>query len=192
MRITGGSFSGHALSAPRGLSTRPTADKVRLALFHTLLPGGGSAEGLQVLDLFAGTGALGLEALSRGAARAVFVESAQPAAQAIAANLRALDLSGRAELLVTRVERALPQLRGPFDWIFADPPYAAGALRPLLDALGAPGCPLLHEGSLVVVEHALLARAPEPVDARHGGLTRVDRRCYGQTALSFYGFTGAP
>lgn len=198
MRIIAGDFKGHGLRAPAGRATRPTADAVREALFNILGP---PPEDARVLDLYAGSGALGLEALSRGAALAVFVEQDPRACQTIGANLRALGLSTgaagpRAQILRAPVERLLSTRRdlvGPFHWIFADPPYADGALPALLDALaGAPG--LLHPAAVVVVEHPRKPARPQdaPQDAHGPGpgqgarLRRTDLRCYGQTALSFY------
>ena len=120
MRVIAGRLGGRKLVAPRGLSTRPTSDRVREALFSAL----GAVTGARVLDLFAGTGALGVEAISRGAARAVFVESARPALAALRENLGALGLAESARVVPQLAERALGAViaEGPFDLIFADPP----------------------------------------------------------------------
>lgn len=171
---------------------------VRQALFNILGP---PDDGMLVLDLFAGTGALGIEALSRGAPWAVFIEHAAAPAQALGRNLHALGLQSRAEVLRLPVVRALPQLlrRGAaFTWIFADPPYDQGLDTYVLDQLGGPAAALLAQGALVIVEHAVHTggkrpgrTAPTPGD-HHGLLGRVDQRCYGQTALSFYAPTSDP
>jgi 16S rRNA (guanine(966)-N(2))-methyltransferase RsmD len=181
MRITGGELGGRTLKAPRGLATRPTADRVRQALFNILSP---LPAGARVLDLYAGSGALGIEALSRGAALAVFVEESPRAAAVLLANLADLGLSGRSQLLRLPVRRALRELQAlaPFDLIFADPPYQAGLLPDLLTQLGGPWRSLIREGGLVIVEH-LEKQALLPT---YGELARADHRCYGQTALSFY------
>ncbi len=122
MRIIAGAFRGRKLQAPAGMETRPTADRVRETLFSMLASRLGAFEGLRVADLFAGSGALGLEALSRGAAFACFVEQDQRAIEAIRANIAALGIQDRSQLLA-RSALALPPAE-PFDLIFADPPYA--------------------------------------------------------------------
>ena len=125
MRIVAGEWRRRPLEAPPGRTTRPTADRVRETLFSMLASRLGSFEDLRVADLFAGSGALGFEALSRGAARATFVESDPAAAAAIRRNAEALGATGRIEIVAGS---ALVLGRyGPFDLIFADPPYAAGA-----------------------------------------------------------------
>src|SRR5688500_9337459 len=131
MRVIAGRLGGRRLVAPRGMKTRPTSDRVREALFSML----GNLEDRVVLDLYAGTGALGIEAMSRGAARAVFVESARPALEALRQNLASLGLVGGAagansgegcHVVGARAERAVVDIArwGPFDLVFADPPYA--------------------------------------------------------------------
>lgn len=123
MRIIAGRWRGRPLAAPPGMTTRPTADRTRETLFSMLASRLGSFEGLAVADLYAGSGALGLEALSRGAATAVFVETDAGARRVIESNARALGAA--VELLATSAERLPPGLS--FDLIFADPPYAPGA-----------------------------------------------------------------
>jgi 16S rRNA (guanine966-N2)-methyltransferase len=179
MRIISGEARGRRLRAPRGAATRPTADRVREALFNVL----GGAAGLTVLDLFAGTGALALEALSRGAARAVLVDHAEPAVRVIRANLEALGYVARARVLRLEVERALRLLAregARFDLVFVDPPYAGATAATVLAALGAG--PLLAPAALVVVEHD--AKNPPPDVA--GALALRQRRRYGQTEVSLY------
>ena len=135
MRIIAGQWRGRPIAAPPGSATRPTADRVREALFSMLASRLGSFEGLQVADLFAGSGALGLEALSRGAAHCVFVENDRRAVEAIRANLAALGASG--EVLPRGAEHAaLP----PVDLAFLDPPYGSGLAPAVLAKLPlAPG-----------------------------------------------------
>ena len=125
MRIIAGQFRGRTLDAPPGISTRPTGDRVREALFSMLASRLGSFEGLRVADLYAGSGALGLEALSRGAAHATFVETDPSAQGAIKANAARLDVAERVRILGGSA-LALPRSE-PFDLIFADPPYAPGS-----------------------------------------------------------------
>jgi 16S rRNA (guanine(966)-N(2))-methyltransferase RsmD len=174
LRIIAGSLGGRRLVAPRGLATRPTSDRVREALFSAL----GEISGARVLDLFAGTGALGLEALSRGAARATFVDNARPALQALRENIAALDVGDRATVVAEPALRAVGSLAGPFDLVFIDPPYAAlDAVPPLVATLDR----ALLPGATVVLEHA--SRDPQP---RLGELEGKPARVYGDTALSIY------
>lgn len=180
MRVIAGRFGGRRLIAPEGAQTRPTADRVREALFSIL---GNSVEGARVLDLYAGTGALGIEALSRGAVFAMFVEQARGAFSALQENLRSLELSAESFALKQSVERSFPQIsrRAPFDVVFADPPYAG-----LRQAAFVVGSLLSIEGMLkasgqLVLEHAGRDRAPEVVRMKN-----VETRSYGEAALSFY------
>jgi 16S rRNA (guanine966-N2)-methyltransferase len=136
MRIIAGQWRGRPLIAPRGQDTRPTADRVREALFSMLASRLGSFEGLQVADLFAGSGALGLEALSRGAAHCVFVENDRSAVEAIRSNLAALGAAG--EILARSAEHAA--LPVPANLAFLDPPYGSGLAPAVLAKLAiAPG-----------------------------------------------------
>jgi 16S rRNA (guanine(966)-N(2))-methyltransferase RsmD len=174
-RIIAGEARGRHLEAPRGSRTRPTSDKVRGAVFNVL---GQFFDGGDVLDLYAGTGALALEALSRGCARAVCVEVDRAAAQMIEENAEVCDFGARVEVRRGRVLDVLPALpRGAFALVFVDPPYEdgpEGALA-LLDGVVAPG-------GRVVAEHD--ARRP-PAD-RYGTLALADRRHYGGTGISIY------
>ncbi len=179
MRIISGEARGRRLRAPRGAATRPTADRVREALFNIL----GDVTGLAVLDLFAGTGALGLEALSRGAAGAVLVDHADAAVRVIQANVATLGYQERARVVRLDVGRALRLLErqgGRYDLIFIDPPYEGSAATVTLDALGSGS--LLAPNGLVVVEHDTRNRPAE----QHGLLRLGERRKYGQTEVSFY------
>jgi 16S rRNA (guanine966-N2)-methyltransferase len=185
MRITGGTLRSRALRAPRGQATRPTSDRVREALFG-ILGSAGAIEGARVLDLYAGTGALALEALSRGAARAVLVESSREALAAVRANVEALGLADRAEIVAADVRGAQRRIArsGPFDLVLADPPWAlvdSGDAPRVLAALAAAGA--LAPAAVVVLEHS--ARTA-PAELEVPGLVRGEARRYGDTALAFY------
>jgi len=180
MRIVGGGDRGRRLYAPRGRGTRPTAERVREALFDILGP---AVRGTRVLDLFAGTGAVGIEALSRGAARSVFVEKEREAVRALRRNLAALGASRKAaRVVVGDVVTVLPLLareEAPVDLAFLDPPYAAPRISRALDALVQSG--LLGPGARVVVQHF----AKGFVDAVPGLVPDREPRRFGETALTF-------
>lgn len=180
MRVIAGSARGRRLAAPPGSDTRPTADRVREALFSILGP---PPDGAVVLDLFAGAGTLGIEALSRGAERAVFADHARGAARVLRKNLEELGLAARAEVHVgdaTRFAARLGREGRTFSWIFLDPPYAAGLADAALDAIAAGG--ILAPDGTVVVEHDRRA----PPGPEHGNLLKADCRRYGDTELTFY------
>jgi 16S rRNA (guanine966-N2)-methyltransferase len=167
-----------------GGATRPTADRVREALFAIL---GERVAGARVLDLFAGTGALAIEALSRGAASAVLVEPAPAAVRTIRANLADLDLEGVAVVRRTRAEAWLrTQREGPFDLVFLDPPYAVG-VGFLAGALAVLARNALAEGATVVLEAPTKGEAPPWPPA----LEPDTSRRYGDTTLHLAAFTGA-
>jgi len=185
MRITGGAFRSRAIRAPRGQGTRPTSDRVREALFG-ILSSAGRIAGARVLDLYAGTGALALEAVSRGAADATLVESGRDALEAARANIASLGLQERVRVVAADVAVAVARLgrHGPFDLVLADPPWALvdeGKVEVVLAALAASGA--LAPGVLVVLEHSSRTPAPE---LNVAGLERVDSRRYGDAALAFY------
>jgi 16S rRNA (guanine(966)-N(2))-methyltransferase RsmD len=177
MRVIAGAYGGRRLEAPRGAATRPTADRVREALFSIL----GNLDGLTLLDLFAGSGALGIEGLSRGASRAVFVERAPRALAALRANLDALAIErDRAELRAVDARVAVRTARAAgetYDLLFLDPPYrqAAGLGRALSESLTA----LLAPGGRIVSESD--RRAPLSL-----ALPVVDERRYGDTLIRIY------
>ena len=155
-RIIAGAARGRRLAVPGGTRTRPTSDRAREGLFATVTAVHGPLTGAGVLDLYAGSGAMGLEALSRGAARVVLVESDPAAARVIRANIAAVGLPG-ARLVAGRVTTVLgrgPLAGAPFDVVLADPPYAAGEeeITQMLTALRAGGW--LASGALVAVERA--------------------------------------
>jgi 16S rRNA (guanine966-N2)-methyltransferase len=139
MRIVAGAWRGRPIEAPAGETTRPTSDRAREALFSMLASRLGTFEGLRVADLFAGSGALGLEALSRGAAQCTFVETDRQAIEALRRNIAKLGAGERADV---RAQSALHGVPGPFDLVLMDPPYASGFGPRALAALGdavAPG-----------------------------------------------------
>ncbi len=179
MRITGGEWRSRALKAPRGTATRPTSDRVREALFSMLASDGALDSAPKVLDLYAGTGALALEALSRGASRAVCVEQARDALAVLRENVKSLDAN--VVVVASKVDRALDSLKDErFDLVFADPPYAdvktAEFARTLLGAVRR-----LEEGGILVLEHASKDEAPS-----FEGVLLYRNRTYGDTSLSFY------
>ncbi len=182
MRIITGTAKGHHLKAPRGLRTRPMLDKVRGSLFAVLEGLLGEIAG-EVLDLYAGSGALGIEALSRGAGRADFVEVNAAACRVIRENLAHTRLAERARVHQTRVRSFLRRVHQgkKYDIIFLDPPYADPAIGEVLDELA--GSSLVHEGTVVAVGHA----ARRELADRYGPLRRLRRRRLGDSAFSIYG-----
>jgi 16S rRNA (guanine966-N2)-methyltransferase len=183
VRIIGGSLGGRVLRAPRGAATRPTSEKVREAVFAIV----GPVDGDRVLDLFAGSGALGIEALSRGAAHATFVDSARPAVQAIRDNLRGLGLDGRATVVPADAVATAARHQPPAPWrvVFIDPPYRSGLATRAALALPSER---LADDAMIVIEHDRHGAPPETM----GSLIRTDQRRYGDTLVSFYVRTGVP
>ncbi len=179
MRIVGGEHRGRKLFAPDGEATRPTAEKVREALFDIL---GVRVPGAAFGDLYAGTGAVGLEALSRGAARCLFVERRRRALECLRRNIGVLGAGPRARILPVDAAQAVGLLEKegkPLDILFCDPPYADGRWPSLLSAMGPSG--VLAAGGLLVVEHAVKAppACPEGME-----LKRSYR--YGDTGLTVF------
>jgi 16S rRNA (guanine966-N2)-methyltransferase len=180
MRIVAGRFRGAQIEAPKGLATRPTSDRVRQALFNVLEHGAHRLDfdGARVLDLFAGSGALGLEALSRGARYCLFIEESAAARAAIRRNVEALGLTG-----VTKIWRRDATKLGtagtlqPFQLIFCDPPYGKGlgerALAEAVDGAWA------EQGAVVVLEERADAEIAWPA-----GLEDLDGRRYGDTQIA--------
>jgi 16S rRNA (guanine966-N2)-methyltransferase len=180
MRIVGGRLRGRSLHAPKSQGVRPSADRLRESLFNILAHAHGDpASGARVLDLFAGTGALGLEALSRGAAFALFVDDGAEARALIRANVEALGLGGVTRIFrrdATRLGPAHP--REPFGLVFLDPPYRQGLAEPALASARAGGW--LDPDALIVVEEAAEAAFTAPA-----GFREVERRRYDDTELVF-------
>lgn len=175
VRVAGGAARGVPLAEPKGFRLRPTSGLVREAIFNILAT---AVEGARILDLYAGTGALGIEALSRGAARATFVEGEAACVEAILQSLARTGFSDRASVLRARLPGALDRLDGLYDLIFLDPPYDDPAREEVLARLSS----LLAPSGLVVYEHG--SRYNPPV--RPLGLELHDRRVYGDTAVAFY------
>jgi 16S rRNA (guanine966-N2)-methyltransferase len=180
MRIVAGKFRGAHIEAPKGLATRPTSDRVRQALFNVLAHGTPrfDFDGARVLDLFAGSGALGLEALSRGARFCLFVEETVAARAAIRLNVEALGLTG-----VTKIWRRDATKLGeagtlaPFQLVFCDPPYGKGfGERALAEALNGGW---IEDGAIAVLEERADAEIAWPA-----GFEEVDRRRYGDTQIA--------
>jgi 16S rRNA (guanine966-N2)-methyltransferase len=182
-RIVAGVAGGRRLSVPAGRGTRPTADRAREGLFATVLAIRGPLDGARVLDLYAGSGAVGLEALSRGASDVLFVESDPRAARVIRRNIETVRLPG-ARLVADRVERVLARGPGdaPRDVVFADPPYAAPEEEVRRVLLALLGHDWLAPGALVVVERATRSG---PFDWP-AGYTPERSRGYGEATL-WYG-----
>jgi 16S rRNA (guanine966-N2)-methyltransferase len=170
MRIIAGSHKGRRIVAPKGSETRPTSDFVREAAFNLV----GPVDGAAVLDLYAGSGALGLEALSRGAERAVFVDSSRDACRTIGANLEKLAL--RATVLCQDAERALAGDRGAYDLILADPPYTFTAYERLAPQLAR----LLAPDGVAVVQ------TPAALEPGLPGLATRTSRKYGSARLTLF------
>lgn len=182
MRIIAGSHGGLQLKAPKGYTVRPTADQVREAIFN-ILASRFPLQGAAILDLFAGTGALGLEALSRGAKSAVFIDPHPEAQRTLRTNLRTTGFHQRGRILRTYATTGLKiavQQGLRFQGVFVDPPYGQGWVDKMLRALAAG--PLLSPNAWVVVEHD----PGESGAGAYGGLVLTDRRRYGKTRVSFY------
>jgi 16S rRNA (guanine966-N2)-methyltransferase len=188
MRITGGRWRSRALEAPRGTTTRPTSDRVREALFSMLVSDGhlGDDAAPRVLDLYAGSGALAFEALSRGAVSAVLVEQARDALAAIRENAQALDATSLVRVVAGKVDRSLEKLDGPFGIVFADPPYA-DVRSPAFAGILAAAARLLGPGGALVLEHASADPPPEVA-----GLMLDRSRRHGDTTLTLYVRTSNP
>jgi 16S rRNA (guanine(966)-N(2))-methyltransferase RsmD len=180
MRVLAGVLKGRRILTPRGSTTRPTADQVRIALMDTLMP---RLPGARVLDLFAGAGGVGLEALSRGAAHATFVERDGRALAALRANVAALAVTAQARIEARDVGAALERLAregAAFDIVFLDPPYDAGAVVPTLERLGA--LPVVADDGIVIAQHMTKQPPPEVI----GRLRAYRGRRFGETTLTFF------
>jgi 16S rRNA (guanine966-N2)-methyltransferase len=178
LRITGGELRGRRLRSSDGAGLRPTSDRVRAAIFSIL--GRQAVEGVRVLDLYAGTGALGIEALSRGAAWADFVEANARRCQQLRESLLELGLAEGGRVYQARVERILDSLPGGYGLAFADPPYDMDVWEELMGRLGADG--LVADNGVVVAEH----RHSTVLAESYGRLVQATSRRYGDTAVSIY------
>jgi len=179
-RIIAGNNKGRRLKAPKGLETRPTGARVKQTLFDILSP---RMAGCRFLDAFAGSGGIGLEALSRGAARVVFVDTSAPAIQAVRENVALLQGAGEAQVFRQDARLALAGLADTgvrFDVVYLDPPYDSDLYEPVLQQCGETR--LLEREGLVVAEHFHKRRLPETI----GGLLRTREVRVGDHCLSFY------
>lgn len=183
MRITAGSLGGRSLVPPRDNRVRPTADKVRQAIYNILLHNdfGTAISGARVADLFAGTGAMGIEALSRGAQFCLFVDDSAESRALIRKNVESLQLTGVTKIWrrdATKLGAMAAGAGGPFEFVILDPPYRKGLIAPALASLREGGW--LSPGALLIAETA----EDEPVAAADG-FTVLDERVYGETRVTF-------
>jgi len=182
LRIIGGSFRGKKIFAVRGMRVRPTADRLRESIFNIL---SARVQDAVVLDLFAGTGALGIEAISRGAEYAVFVDNSRGALSVIARNIESCACGEQTMVIKWDVVRSLnciKSFRPGFDLVFMDPPYGRNFIKPTLLNLYRSNS--LAKGAYIVIEHA--AAEPIPSDLEAFGLD--DQREYGKTLVSFLNY----
>jgi len=181
MKITGGRSKGKILASPKGMDIRPTSSKVREAIFNIL---GQDMTGIRVLDLFAGTGILGIEALSRGAHHAVFIDRSDHAIKIINKNLALCGYHDICKVIRSNITNMSDfkflSLKKGFDLVFMDPPYRKGIIPPVLAALSGFGT--LSDQALVVTESAKKDNLPERVET----LLLSDRRTYGETKIDIY------
>jgi 16S rRNA (guanine966-N2)-methyltransferase len=180
MRVIGGTYRSRRLIAPRGLATRPSSDRLRETLFNVLAP---RIEGAVFADLYAGSGAVGIEALSRGARLVYFVDRAPPAIAAIRANLAALGTGSGFQIEFSSVSAALRRLAEPCEIIFMDPPWAAdNDYASTLAGIGQGADSLLTPGGIVVAEHSRKTQ----LDECYGALRRYRVLQQGDAGLTFY------
>jgi 16S rRNA (guanine(966)-N(2))-methyltransferase RsmD len=175
MRIIAGALKGRRIEAPKWEGLRPTSDRLRETLFNVLAP---RIEGARFLDAYAGTGAVGIEALSRGASHVTFVEQDPRAARLIEQNLARCGVRDRYAIIRAGFAGASQRLDGPFEIVFLDPPYGGAELIASLET----AAPLISDNALLVVEHARRDAAPEQI----GGLVRMRELVQGDSALAFY------
>lgn len=184
LRLTGGEFKGRSIQAPAHQNTRPTQARLRQALFNSLQMIIGDA---QVLDLFAGSGALGFEALSRGAAQVTFVELNVSTAKIIEKNAHELKVKDRCKIIIESVEKVWPTLekQGPFDIILVDPPYSEGWEEKLLK--GASWKALLAtDGRLCLEWGRLKSKIKDGLPEQIGDLVKVREKIYGDSVLTTF------
>jgi 16S rRNA (guanine(966)-N(2))-methyltransferase RsmD len=180
VRVIGGKAKGLRLSVPRGRSVRPTADKVKEALFNII---SSELESTIVLDLYAGSGALGIEALSRGALHCTFIEKNPPTVSVLKENIRRVHCEAQCVVLNIPVEKALPLLKtqgASFHLIMMDPPYEKSLVAVAVEMVGLTG--LLKPEGWLVAEHNIR----EKLESAHSGLELVKMKKYGETCLSFF------
>jgi len=180
MRVIAGSAGGRRLRSPKGTNTRPTSDLLKESMFASLGP---QVSGMRVLDLYAGSGALGIEALSRGAVHATFVEADRETTKVLRANLSALDFTDRATIVAAPVDRVAGRLPAPVDLVLADPPYSEGptGVYQVLELLYNRG--LMSAGVWIVIEQSRRDTGSSPDPPPFLVLDR--QRTYGDTTLSY-------
>ena len=184
MRVIGGTYRSRRLAAPRGLATRPTSDRLRETLFNVLAP---RIQGAVFADLYAGSGAVGIEAISRGASLVYFVDSSPAAVAAIRSNLAALKITSGFQVLSSTVSAALRRLTERSRWsiVFLDPPYAAGNdYAGTLNGIGHGADSLLTPDGIVIAEHS--RKMLQPLAESYGPLKRYRVLEQGDAGLSFY------
>ncbi len=189
MRVTGGEFRGRPIGVPKGTAIRTTLDHVRQAIFNLI---GARVSGARVLDLFSGSGALGIEALSRGAAHVTFVDRSHFSIQAIQANLDSFSLTTQDPRLttilradfMTAIRRLARELQAPFDVVLLDPPYSRGLARISLNALTQYA--IVGAAGLVVAEADKRDSLPLQIEGKDSCLRLKSSRRYGDTALTVY------
>ncbi len=182
LRVIGGELGGRVLRGPPRFGVRPTADRVREALFEILAAR--AAPMRRVLDLYSGTGAMGIEAMSRGSEYCDFVESDPKACEVIRDNLRRTELQGKAKLWPMALAKVVNRLEGPYDLVVADPPYAYDRAEAELSSVAQIG--LVAEGGTLVIEHSQRKEWPEVL----AGLAQLTSRRYGDTRITLYGRAG--
>lgn len=184
MRVISGERKGRRLLAPKGMQTRPTSDRVKEAIFNIL---GLHFQDISVLDLFSGTGAMAIEALSRGASIAVIIDDSPEAILWIRRNLSACGFEGKAKLIrwnIARNLRCMSRISCKFDLVFLDPPYRKGLIEPAFSHLIEEN--VLNNHARIVVEHASTEALPDHFQ----NMIREDVRKYGDTGVSFYRWNG--
>lgn len=182
MRIVGGAHRGRRLFSVKGRATRPTSDRVRESVFNILAA---RIKGVHVLDLFAGTGALGVEALSRGADSACFIDNSRQALLAIYKNINMIGLDKKSAVIrwdATNNLNCLIPYQSKFKVVFMDPPYGKKMIRPAMKHLDRANC--LEREAILVVEHT----PEETLDSHLGPFFQTDQRRYGKTLISFYNY----
>lgn len=178
MRVISGSAKGRRLKGPPSHATRPMTDKIKGAVFNALLSLG--VEPVSVLDLYAGTGSLGIEALSRGAKHADFVDMGREQVATIRANLTTTGFAGLANVHPMPVEQFLQRMSGRYDFVILDPPYADPAIIPVLTMVS--GSHLVQSGGIVVIGHSPRVTLPDQLNR----LERLRLRCHGDSCFSIY------
>ena len=179
IRVIGGELKGRKLVTVSGRQTRPTADRVRESIFNIL---GDRVRNALVLDLFAGTGAMGLEALSRGAESVLFADNDKSALTALEKNIKLCSLESRAKIIKWNILKNLniiPAFQPAFNLVFTDPPYNQNLIQPTLSNLGKSRC--IENGACVAIEHS----PQEPIPAQDQRFKIFDQRRYGKTLVSF-------